>query len=142
MGLHNINFPCVFTATVHILLVKGNASSILYYGYWTARKDNASNDVISGKMESTIGSGGSSGRAVGYQLKGPKFESQSGASQFFTAPLCPPSNEWVARSLKKVKAARKAMANYFIMPYAKNNHGSTPGSPMLRLRVGPIYFYP
>ncbi|GFO21838.1 hypothetical protein PoB_004834300 [Plakobranchus ocellatus] len=37
----------------------------------------------------------------------------------------------------KVKAARKAMANYLIMPYAKNNQDPTTGSPMLGLSVGP-----
>ncbi|GFO17150.1 hypothetical protein PoB_004365500 [Plakobranchus ocellatus] len=44
--------------------------------------------------------GSSSGRAVGYQVRAPKFESQSGPSQFFNAPLRPPSTRWVARSLK------------------------------------------
>ncbi|GFN91119.1 hypothetical protein PoB_001762500 [Plakobranchus ocellatus] len=33
-------------------------------------------------------------------IRGPRFGSQSGPSQFFIAPLCPPSTEWVARSLK------------------------------------------
>ncbi|GFO00062.1 hypothetical protein PoB_002656700 [Plakobranchus ocellatus] len=46
------------------------------------------------------GSGGSSGRSVGYQVGGPRFESLSGTSQFLIAPLCPPSTKWVARSLK------------------------------------------
>ncbi|GFO02600.1 hypothetical protein PoB_002910500 [Plakobranchus ocellatus] len=32
-------------------------------------------------------------------------------------------------------AARKAMANYLIMPYDKNNRDLTPGSPMLGLSV-------
>ncbi|GFN95174.1 hypothetical protein PoB_002168000 [Plakobranchus ocellatus] len=45
-------------------------------------------------------SGGSSGRAVGYYPRGPGFDSQSGPSQIFIAPLCPPSTKWVARSLK------------------------------------------
>ncbi|GFO45933.1 hypothetical protein PoB_007243800 [Plakobranchus ocellatus] len=36
----------------------------------------------------------------------------------------------------KVKAARKAMANCLIMPYAKNNQDPTPGYPMLWLSVG------
>ncbi|GFO11904.1 hypothetical protein PoB_003840900 [Plakobranchus ocellatus] len=35
-------------------------------------------------------SGSSPGRAVGYQVRGPGFES----SQFFKAPLCPPSTKW------------------------------------------------
>ncbi|GFO19083.1 hypothetical protein PoB_004558800 [Plakobranchus ocellatus] len=85
-------------------------------------------------------SGGSSGRAIGYQVRDTRFGSQSGPSQLFIAPLCPPSTKWVARSLKthpaKVKAARKAMANYLIMLYAKNNQDPTPGSPMLGLSVG------
>ncbi|GFO31603.1 hypothetical protein PoB_005810800 [Plakobranchus ocellatus] len=45
-------------------------------------------------------SGGSSGRVVGYHPKGPGFDSQSGPSQIFIAPLCPPSTKWVASSLK------------------------------------------
>ncbi|GFO27784.1 F-box/WD repeat-containing protein 1a [Plakobranchus ocellatus] len=40
-------------------------------------------------------SGGSSGRAVGYYPRGPGFDSQSGPSQIFIAPLCPPSTKWV-----------------------------------------------
>ncbi|GFN95776.1 hypothetical protein PoB_002228200 [Plakobranchus ocellatus] len=44
--------------------------------------------------------GGSSGRAVGYYPRGPGFDSQSGPSEIFIAPLCPPSTKWVARSLK------------------------------------------
>ncbi|GFN86254.1 hypothetical protein PoB_001276000 [Plakobranchus ocellatus] len=79
---------------------------------------------------------GSSGKAAGYQVRGQRFESQSGLSQFFIVPLWQPSTKWVARSAK-VKAARKAMANYLIMPYAKNNQNPTPGSPMLGLRVRP-----
>ncbi|GFO20739.1 hypothetical protein PoB_004724400 [Plakobranchus ocellatus] len=59
----------------------------------------------------------SSGRAAGYQVRRPKFESQSGASQRFIAPLCP------------------AMANYLIMPYAKNNQDPTPGSPTPKQEV-------
>ncbi|GFO10975.1 hypothetical protein PoB_003748000 [Plakobranchus ocellatus] len=38
--------------------------------------------------------GGSVGRAVGDQVRGPSFESQSGPSQLFIAPLCPPSTKW------------------------------------------------
>ncbi|GFO11684.1 hypothetical protein PoB_003818900 [Plakobranchus ocellatus] len=38
--------------------------------------------------------------AVGYHPRGPGFDSQSGPSQIFIAPLCPPSTKWVARSLK------------------------------------------
>ncbi|GFO33027.1 hypothetical protein PoB_005953200, partial [Plakobranchus ocellatus] len=34
----------------------------------------------------------------------------------------------------KVKAARKAMANYLMLSYAKNNQDPTPGSPSLGLR--------
>ncbi|GFO49390.1 hypothetical protein PoB_007589500 [Plakobranchus ocellatus] len=38
----------------------------------------------------------SSGRAVGYHVRGPRFESQSGQSQFFIAPLSPPiSKGWL-----------------------------------------------
>ncbi|GFN94485.1 hypothetical protein PoB_002099100 [Plakobranchus ocellatus] len=50
------------------------------------------------------------------------------------------SLEIIARSLetrRKQKAARKAKANYLIMPFAKNNQDHTPGSPMLGLSMGP-----
>ncbi|GFN86263.1 hypothetical protein PoB_001276900 [Plakobranchus ocellatus] len=67
------------------------------------------------------------------------FESQSGPSQIFIAPLYPPSTKWVAGS--KVKAARKPMANYHIMPYAKNNQDPNPGSPMLGLSVEPTLLF-
>ncbi|GFO43888.1 hypothetical protein PoB_007039300 [Plakobranchus ocellatus] len=69
------------------------------------------------------GRGGSSGRAIGYQISGRGFESQSGPCQFVIAPLCPFNIKWVARCLKthKLKAAKKAMANYLLMSYAKNN---------------------
>ncbi|GFN94351.1 hypothetical protein PoB_002085700 [Plakobranchus ocellatus] len=36
---------------------------------------------------------GSSGRAVGYQVRGPEFESQSGPNQFIIAPPCLPSTK-------------------------------------------------
>ncbi|GFO05186.1 hypothetical protein PoB_003169100, partial [Plakobranchus ocellatus] len=68
---------------------------------------------------------GSSGGAVGYQVRGPSFESQSGPSQFFIASLCPPGTKLVARSLTVKK------------PYTKNNQDPTPDSPMLGLRLGP-----
>ncbi|GFO21318.1 hypothetical protein PoB_004782300 [Plakobranchus ocellatus] len=74
-------------------------------------------------------SGGSSGSEVGYQVRGPGFESQSGLNQFIIAPLYPPSTKWI--DPVKVKAARKAMAYYLMMPYAKNNQDTTFGSPML-----------
>ncbi|GFO49840.1 rho GTPase-activating protein 18, partial [Plakobranchus ocellatus] len=41
----------------------------------------------------------------------------------------------------KVKAERKAMANYLIMPYSKNNQNPTPGSPMLGSSVGPALLH-
>ncbi|GFO37887.1 anaphase-promoting complex subunit 4 [Plakobranchus ocellatus] len=49
------------------------------------------------------------------------------------------STKWVGRSLRpgEVKAARKAMANYLIMPYAKNNQDPTPGSPLPGLSMPP-----
>ncbi|GFO42209.1 hypothetical protein PoB_006871400 [Plakobranchus ocellatus] len=86
------------------------------------------------------GSGSSSGRTVGYQVRGPGFESQSRPSQLYSALLYPPSCKWVARSLStsaKVKAARKGIANYLIMPHAKNNQDPTTGSLMFGLSVGP-----
>ncbi|GFN90603.1 hypothetical protein PoB_001710900 [Plakobranchus ocellatus] len=45
-------------------------------------------------------SSGSSGKADGYQVRGSRFESQSGHSQSSIAPLYPPNTSWVARSLK------------------------------------------
>ncbi|GFO09591.1 hypothetical protein PoB_003609600 [Plakobranchus ocellatus] len=38
-------------------------------------------------------SSGSSGMAVGYQQRGPGFDSHSGPSEIFIAPLCPPSTK-------------------------------------------------
>ncbi|GFN89395.1 hypothetical protein PoB_001590100 [Plakobranchus ocellatus] len=85
-------------------------------------------------------SGGSSGRAVGYQVGGLRFESHFGPSQFSIAPLRPPALNGLLGLLRlgKVKAARKATANYLIMPYAKNNQDPTPGSTMHGLSVGPF----
>ncbi|GFN75830.1 hypothetical protein PoB_000233600 [Plakobranchus ocellatus] len=46
-------------------------------------------------MHSSVeGSGGSSGRAVGYQARGQGFESQPGPNQIIIAPPCPPSTKW------------------------------------------------
>ncbi|GFO45506.1 heparan-sulfate 6-o-sulfotransferase 2-like [Plakobranchus ocellatus] len=42
-----------------------------------------------------MGSDDSSGRAVGYQVRGQRFKYQSEPNQFFIAPLCPPSIKWV-----------------------------------------------
>ncbi|GFN86643.1 hypothetical protein PoB_001314900 [Plakobranchus ocellatus] len=42
---------------------------------------------------------GSSGRAAGYQERGPRLELPSRPSEFFIAILSPPSTKWVARSL-------------------------------------------
>ncbi|GFO22168.1 hypothetical protein PoB_004867300 [Plakobranchus ocellatus] len=42
---------------------------------------------------------------------------------------------------QKVKAARKAMANYLILPYARNIQDPTPGTPMFRLSVGPTLLF-
>ncbi|GFO26560.1 filamin-c [Plakobranchus ocellatus] len=41
-------------------------------------------------------SGGSSGKAIYYQIRGLRFESQSGSSQFAIAPLCPSNTKWVS----------------------------------------------
>ncbi|GFO27468.1 hypothetical protein PoB_005397300 [Plakobranchus ocellatus] len=46
------------------------------------------------------GSGGSPGRAVGYQVGGPRLESQSRQNQFIIAPPCLPIARWIAVSLK------------------------------------------
>ncbi|GFN85185.1 hypothetical protein PoB_001169100 [Plakobranchus ocellatus] len=82
------------------------------------------------------GSGGSSGRAVGYHPRGPGFDSQSRLSQIFIAPLYPPSTKWVARSLKsESKGGEESNGKLLQMPYAKNNQDPTPGSPMLRLSL-------
>ncbi|GFN75859.1 hypothetical protein PoB_000236500 [Plakobranchus ocellatus] len=61
----------------------------------------------------------------------------TGPGQFFISLLYSSSTKGVG----KVKAARKAMANYLIMPYAKNNQDPTPSSPMPGLRVRKLYFY-
>ncbi|GFO40305.1 hypothetical protein PoB_006681000 [Plakobranchus ocellatus] len=41
----------------------------------------------------------------------------------------------------EAKAARKAMANYLRIPYAKNNQDPVLDSPMLATSVGPILLY-
>ncbi|GFN87155.1 hypothetical protein PoB_001366100 [Plakobranchus ocellatus] len=70
---------------------------------YSVLKDNES-DIEIGEIcliYSCLGrSGGSSGRAVGYQVRGSGFESQAGPNQFIIAPLCPPSTKRVARNLK------------------------------------------
>ncbi|GFN89948.1 hypothetical protein PoB_001645400 [Plakobranchus ocellatus] len=45
-----------------------------------------------------IWSSGSSGRAVGYQVRGPGFEFQSEPNKFIIAPPCPPITKWVKKS--------------------------------------------
>ncbi|GFO13961.1 hypothetical protein PoB_004046600 [Plakobranchus ocellatus] len=73
-----------------------------------------------------VGSGGSSGRAADYQVRGPR---------------CPPNTNGLLVSLDpaKVKAARKAMANYLIIPYANNIQDPNFSSPMLGLSVRPTF---
>ncbi|GFO47133.1 Zinc finger protein [Plakobranchus ocellatus] len=51
------------------------------------------------------GSCGSTGRLVGYPVRRPRFESQSGPSQFFIAPLCPSSTK-MERQEKREEAER------------------------------------
>ncbi|GFN99796.1 hypothetical protein PoB_002630200 [Plakobranchus ocellatus] len=53
------------------------------------------------------GSDGSSGKAVGYKVRGPGFESQSRPNQFIIAPPCPPSTKWVGWSLKTQRKIRR-----------------------------------
>ncbi|GFN78935.1 hypothetical protein PoB_000544100 [Plakobranchus ocellatus] len=53
------------------------------------------------------GSGGSSGRAVGYQVKGPRFESQSQPSQFFIGLLGPPSTKNGGRTAEKERKEKR-----------------------------------
>ncbi|GFN91687.1 hypothetical protein PoB_001819300 [Plakobranchus ocellatus] len=67
----------------------------------TPNANNSRHTTLRNKYISLkILSGGSCNRAVGYQVRGPRFESQFGQSQFFIAFVCPPSTKWVARSLK------------------------------------------
>ncbi|GFO02554.1 hypothetical protein PoB_002905900 [Plakobranchus ocellatus] len=82
--------------------------------------------------------GASSGRAVSYHVRGPRFEFQSGSSKFLIAPLWPPSIKWVARSLKTRQG--KGGEESLIKPYAKNNQCPTASSPMLEPSVGSTYF--
>ncbi|GFN82237.1 hypothetical protein PoB_000874300 [Plakobranchus ocellatus] len=72
-------------------------------------------------------------KAVSYPVGGPRFESQFEPGHFLIAPLCPPSTKWAV----KVKVAGRAMVNYLIIPYAKNNQDPTPGSPVLGPSMGP-----
>ncbi|GFO18111.1 hypothetical protein PoB_004461600 [Plakobranchus ocellatus] len=41
-----------------------------------------------------------------YQVGGPRFESQSGPSQFFISPLCPPSSKWFPRFTRPLEKRR------------------------------------
>ncbi|GFN98707.1 hypothetical protein PoB_002521300 [Plakobranchus ocellatus] len=67
-------------------------------------------------------------RSGGYQVRGPRFESQSRPSKFFPVSLCPPRSKGGAES--KVKLPHDAV-------YAKNNQDPTHGFLMLELRVEP-----
>ncbi|GFO19970.1 hypothetical protein PoB_004647500 [Plakobranchus ocellatus] len=64
-------------------------------------------------------SGGSCVRAVGCEVRGPRFESQSGPSQIFIAPLCPPSTNWVARSLKTRRNPQQGDLRLSDSPYGQ-----------------------
>ncbi|GFO20037.1 hypothetical protein PoB_004654200 [Plakobranchus ocellatus] len=86
--------------------------------------DDIQSEFVTARMN-----GGSSGRADGYRVRGKRFESQSGPSQIFIAPPCPPSTKYEDNSLKTRRS--KAMANNLILPFANNNQDPTPGSPML-----------
>ncbi|GFN88044.1 hypothetical protein PoB_001455000 [Plakobranchus ocellatus] len=68
--------------------------------------------------------GSLSGRAVGYQVRGPGFKSQSGPNQFIIAPPCPPSTKWETRSLKLRSGGSKG---------GEESNGKLPDSPMLEL---------
>ncbi|GFN82545.1 hypothetical protein PoB_000905100 [Plakobranchus ocellatus] len=57
-------------------------------------------------------SGGSSGRAIGYQVRSPKFESQSGPNQLIIAPPRPPSTTWIARSLKSRRKQKRRLKQW------------------------------
>ncbi|GFO15787.1 hypothetical protein PoB_004229200 [Plakobranchus ocellatus] len=77
------------------------------------------------------GSGGSSGKAVGYYVRGLSFESLFPPRQFFIAPLCPPSTKWL-----KVKTARQTLANYLRMPYDMNNQDPNSDAPVFGPSMG------
>ncbi|GFO43669.1 hypothetical protein PoB_007017400 [Plakobranchus ocellatus] len=51
-------------------------------------------------------------RSGGYQVRGLRFECQSGPSQLFIAPLCPPSTKWVAKFLK----TRRNPDSFYFLP--------------------------
>ncbi|GFO08252.1 hypothetical protein PoB_003475700 [Plakobranchus ocellatus] len=86
---------------------------------------------------STGRSDGLPGRAVRYQVKGPR------PSEFSIALLFPPSTKWVARSLRPVKSKSGEESNgkLHIMSYAKTSQDLTPGSPMLGPSVGSTYWH-
>ncbi|GFO45410.1 hypothetical protein PoB_007191500 [Plakobranchus ocellatus] len=66
---------------------------------------------------------GQSGKAVFYQVRRPRFESQSEPEHFFIVPLCPHSTKWV-------KGIEESNGNYLDISYAKNNQDPTLDSPM------------
>ncbi|GFN79714.1 hypothetical protein PoB_000622000 [Plakobranchus ocellatus] len=83
------------------------------------------------------GNGGSSGRAVAYQVGDPRFESQSRPSKFFIAPCVYPARNGLLIPSDSKRGEESNGKLPYIMPYAKNNQDPAPGSPMLGLSVGP-----
>ncbi|GFO32589.1 hypothetical protein PoB_005909400 [Plakobranchus ocellatus] len=86
--------------------------------------------------------GGSAGTAIRYYLRGPRSNPSpcqnnlSVLAIFYTVL----NGQRALFRCGKIKAVREAMANYIRMSYAKNNQDPTPGSPMLGLSMGPIYY--
>ncbi|GFO08707.1 hypothetical protein PoB_003521200, partial [Plakobranchus ocellatus] len=77
---------------------------------------------------------GSSGRAVYYHVRGPRFESRPGSSHLFIASLCSPSTKWVARQLRPSESKGGEESNGKPPQnavFAKNNHNPTPNSSTL-----------
>ncbi|GFO21918.1 hypothetical protein PoB_004842300 [Plakobranchus ocellatus] len=65
-------------------LKRAEAAKNIYFYEYTGQEQ-----FLSVVRDMTTGSGGLSGRAVGYQVRGPGFESQSEPNQFIIAPPCP-----------------------------------------------------
>ncbi|GFO45806.1 hypothetical protein PoB_007231100 [Plakobranchus ocellatus] len=78
-----------------------------------------------------MASGGSSGRADGDQFGGPRFDSQSGPSQFSIAPLSSPSTKWVAKSLK----TRRSKG-------AEESNGKLSHNAVCQEQSGPYFWFP
>ncbi|GFO40865.1 hypothetical protein PoB_006737000 [Plakobranchus ocellatus] len=92
------------------------------------------NSAEESEMERARGSSGSSGKADGYQVRGPRFESQYGHNQSSIALLCPPNTRWVAWSLKSRLKKRSSKKTYSTVQVSSGqlDRKSSPGRKELK----------